>query len=256
MIKTKQAKNITEQCVAPDGYIVVNVLSWHEHDTPYYDLCPYVLKTDGHEIQDNKGGVIFENFWQGSKVYPIVKPIEVYPHHTFKGNKKYLWWSYDKEETHIDDNGDVKKEYFNWKKSLFDCAKPVRYPNSYALKHTCKFTLLVKKDGTQEKLNYLEARKQLYCNEYMRLVRTKSSYKKLLNMLLEGKKLCIFEVDVPAVTKKGVHGKYAKDGNVFKASLKKINKLLNDTSEPFGHGLCLAKALLEDYQNAQLSDSD
>lgn len=249
MIATKQSKSISEKCVAPDEYIVVNVLSWHKKDTEYYDLCPYYLKTDGKEEQVNDGGVLFENFWQGSKVYPQVKKIEVYPHPSFRGKKEYLMWKYDKDENHLNDKGDVLKEYYNWKKSLYDCKKPIRYPNSYSLKHTCKFALLIKSDGTEERLDYISSRNRIYCKEYMRLIRDVSSYKKLLKLLLNGKKICIFEVDVPEKNKKGLYGKYVSNDNVFYASQNKINELLNDTLEPFGHGLCLAKALFEDYEN-------
>lgn len=256
MIATRQVKSISEKCVPPeDDYIVVNVFSWHKKDTEYYDLCPYHLKTDGKEEQSNDGDVIFENFWQGSKVYPLVKPIEVYPHPSFRGNPKYLMWSYTNEEKHLDSKNNVLPEYFDWKKSLYECEKPIRYPNSYNLRHTCKFSLLVNKKGETEKLDYLSARKRIYCKEYMRLVRKMPSYAKLLKLLLKGKKLCIFEVDVPVDTKKGKYGLYAK-GNVFYASLRKINNLLEDTSEPFGHGLCLAKALFEDYEAQNESSSD
>jgi hypothetical protein len=254
MIATKQVKTISEKCVPPsDDYIVVNVFSWHEKDTEFYDLCPYYLKTDGNEEQINKGGVIFENFWQGSKVYPVVKPIEVYPHPSFRGNPKYLMWSYDKNEKHLDDKNNVLPEYFDWKKSLFDCKKPIRYPNSYGLRGTCKFALLIDKKGKQTKLDYISSRKRIYCQEYMRLVRNIQSYKKLLKLILNGEKICIFEVDVPTQNKKGLYGSYA-EGNIFFATLDKIDKLLDDPSEPFGHGLCLAKALFEDYEKIKKSD--
>src|SRR5437879_750169 len=72
----------------------VQVLSWHKKDTEYYELSPYFLKTDGNEIIKNDGNVIFENFWQGSKVYDFIYDIEIYPHYSFKGNKKYLWWEW------------------------------------------------------------------------------------------------------------------------------------------------------------------
>lgn len=258
MIATKQIKSISEKCIPPNNYKAINVFSWHEKDTEYYDLCPYYLKTDGNEIQLNDGNVIFENFWQGSKVYPKVYPIEIYPHVSLKGNPKYLSWKYENEETHIDKNNNVLPNYWTWRQSIFDCKKPLRYPNSYKLRTTCKFAILKDKNNNLVKYDYLTARKELYCKEYMRLIRHKKSYAKLLNLLKKGENICIFEVDVPTSSKKGLYGKYAI-GNVFYADLNKINDLLNDTSEPFGHGLCLAKALLEDmeiYKKNKLNDSD
>jgi hypothetical protein len=248
MIATKQVKSISDACIPPTNYIAVNVFSWHKKDTEFYELCPYYLKTDGNEKQQNDGNVIFENFWQGSKVYPIVYPIEVYPHFSMKGNPKYLSWKYDKQENHLDNDDNVLQEYWNWRKSIFDCKKPIRYPNSFRLRGSCKFSLVKEKDGSTSKYDYVTSRKEIYCKEYMRLVRKKESYKKILSYLKEGKNICIFEVDVPTKYKKGLYGKYA-DGLTFYADIKKINKLLDDTSEPFGHGLCLAKALFEDIGN-------
>jgi len=58
-IITKQVKSTTEKCIAPAGYIPIPVLSWHKHQTPYYKLSPYYLKTDGNETNVNPGGIIF-----------------------------------------------------------------------------------------------------------------------------------------------------------------------------------------------------
>lgn len=213
-------------------------MSWHKKDTEYYDLCPYALLTDD--------GVIFENFWQGSKVYPKVFPIEVYPHFTLRGKAQYLSWKYEREEKHIDEEGEVTPEYWVWRQSIFDCKKPIRYPNSHKRRSTCKFSLWLNEDGTTEKLDYLSARKRIYCAEYIRLIRTTQSYMKILEHVEHGQNICIFEVDVPAKTKRGLHGKYVDNDGYCHVTKERLANLLNDTSEPFGHGLCIAKALLED----------
>ena len=232
-IATKRVKSISEKCIAPKDYIVINVFSWHKKDTEYYDLCPYELRTDGNEEQYNEGGIIFENFWQGSKVYPIVYPIEVYPHYSFKGKEKYLIWKYDKEEVHLDENNNIKEEYWNWRDSIFKCKKAIRYPNSYHKRSTCKFVLHVDDNKIMQRMDYITARKELYIKEYIRLIRLKDSYKKILNHVKNGKKICIFEIDVP--------------NDFFITSLENLNILMEDKSKPFGHGLCLAKALHEDF---------
>src|SRR3989344_3106251 len=100
-ITTKRITRISDKCVCPEDYVPIPILSWHKKDSEYYTLSPYYLKTDGEEEQLNNGGVIFENFWQGSKVYPEVGPIEHYPHHSMRGNPKYLSWKYDHHEKHI-----------------------------------------------------------------------------------------------------------------------------------------------------------
>ena len=57
-------------------------------------------------------------------------------------------------------------------------------------------------------------------------------------------------MDVPAKNKKGEYGKNCDKNNVYHMSIEKLELLLNDTSEAFGHGLCLAYSLLVDLQSA------
>ena len=87
-IITSRITSIKENPKLFEGYDPVNVLSWHKSDTEYYELSPYHLRTDGKEEAHNSGDVIFENFWQGQKVYPWVYPIEVYCHPSKRGNPK------------------------------------------------------------------------------------------------------------------------------------------------------------------------
>jgi hypothetical protein len=51
---------------------------------------------------------------------------------------------------------------------------------------------------------------------------------------------------VPANGKKGEYGKDSDEDNICILSLEKLKILMNDPSEAFGHGLCLAYALLQD----------
>jgi hypothetical protein len=74
-----------------------------------------------------------------------------------------------------------------------------------------------------------------------------SEYYELLNKLKSGKKIMICEVDVPANGKRGSY----KDcidtqNNISIMSIEKLEILIEDTSEAFGHGLALAYALLTD----------
>jgi hypothetical protein len=126
MIKTKQIKTITANCVPPENFEAVNILSWHDYHTAYYELSPYVIRTDGNEELKNDGGIIFENFWQGSKVYNETKKSEQYAHPSRIGNPAYLWFSYPATTFVVNDI--ILPSYFIWRNALFNCQHPVRYP--------------------------------------------------------------------------------------------------------------------------------
>jgi hypothetical protein len=245
MIVTKRVKTITEK-VNVANFTSIHVMSWHKKDTPYYVFSPYHLRTDGEEECQNSGNIIFENFWQGSKVYDYVEDIEVYPHKKLQGQIKHLSWKYvcnGGREYHLV-NGEVTENYKKWRNSLFSCDKPVRYPNGYAGRMRCQFSLLITSDRNI-RLNYIEARKRIYVQEYCRLVRKLPEYLQLLNKVRSGENICICEIDVPSKEKKGYYNNVDENG-LYYADLVTLNQLLNDPSEPFGHGLCLCLALLED----------
>ena len=66
-------------------------------------------------------------------------------------------------------------------------------------------------------------------------------------MLREGQKLMICEIDVPAKGKKGLFNK-CNDLNISEElTIDYLESLMNDPSEPYGHGLVLAYCLLNDY---------
>ena len=65
-------------------------------------------------------------------------------------------------------------------------------------------------------------------------------------MFREGNNLMIVEIDVPGNGKKGSYGEDCTTDDVCIMSLDKVNVLLEDLSEPFGHGLCLVYCLLTD----------
>lgn len=241
MITTICAKNKSESLTieVPKGFKKVNVLSWHKKESKYYELSPYFLKTDGNEGDNIKEGILFENFWQGSKVYEYTTSMTVKPYFA----SKLIWWKYDTEEEkeYHYENEELTENYFRWQNSVFDCPNPIRYPNTYARKHKVLFSRIIRKNK-EKRYNYLEARKKIYVKEYKRLIRKLNIYQELLQDLNNDINLCIVEVDVTDENKKGYYGKYANR----KLTLKRLNKLLNDDSHPFGHGLALSIALLED----------
>jgi len=242
MISTKIIKSISSKLPKNSGdNIYVNVLTWHNEShsngSIYHVFSPYYLKTDGKEIQHNNGNVLFENFWQGSKVWPTFYDCEIWAHHTLKGNEKYLWFKYRcsngrRNEPHIKDNN-IEPDYYKWRDEIFKCKKPIRYPNGHARRSKVAFSLLIDQDGTEKRLSYIEARKEIYIKEYCRLIRKLAEYNQLLQFLKQGKHLIICEIDV------------LENETI---TIEKLENLVNNKNIRFGHGFCLAWALLEDYK--------
>lgn len=284
-IITYRKKSITEKDLILDGFIFIDVLKWDR--SKWAELCPYKLRTDGEEWASNPGGILFENFYQGLKVYPKIYPIKVYPSQYQKNNDKYLMWeyktvsgegdelypSYKKYREKQEKEGMLFLEginleyYYRWRNSLWQCDRPIRYPNHYNHKGEVLFSLIEnnkedekehkREDEKEEKeenytsykflMGYIDARKEVYVKEYKRLVRKTVEYKKLLSYLKEGKKLCISEIDVPDSSKRGYYGEFAR-GKFCGISKERLEILLEDSSEAFGHGLALCMALLEDMK--------
>ena len=243
MIITQRVKSLNESnsILVPPNFHKVNCFTWHEKDSPYYQFSPYFLKTDGHEELKNDGGILFENFWQGSKVYPIVYPNDVYPHHTLRGNPKLLQWSWKSKERHLSPEGQVNENYFKWRQSIYACPYPIRYPNQYQYRKTCAFVLFGNSVDS-ERLDYIQARKRIYVQEYSRLVRQLPLYQTLLQKLQNGENISIVEIDLPCKEKTGIW--HSEDN--FKPTLENLNVLIEDRNNAFGHGLVLSKCLLED----------
>jgi len=253
MISTQQIKSTTSEPVSLEKYETINVLKWN--NCVWKNLCPYLLKTDGMENCYNQGGIIFENFYQGCKVYDIVYENEVYPSKYQMNNPKYLWWKFDP----LTPTGDVLvkngvlnyKLYYRWRNSLWACKNPIRYPNKMHNRKNTQFALSITKDGKETRLDYMSTRKEIYVKEYIRLIKKLPEYKELLDKLKRGENIMICEMDVPAKNKKGEYGKDCDNNNICHMSIKKLELLLNDTNEAFGHGLCLAYSLLIDLQSTQ-----
>ena len=107
-------------------------------------------------------------------------------------------------------------------------------------------------EGNETRLNYLQARKQIYAKEYIRLIQKLPEYGILLEKLRQGKNILICEMDVPANGKRDNYGLDCDENNNCLMSIEKLKILLNDTTEAFGHGLCLAYSLLMDLQNIEV----
>ena len=182
-----------------------------------------------------------ENRWQFSKVYKDVPKV----------NRKE--WSHP-AETHIDNNGNYTPEFYAWRKKGINHNKAVRYPVGFKHRSKCLYALMDKPDGTideDNKLDYVESRKKIYIKEYCRLVKQHPKFKELKNRLENGENLLIIEVDGPHQEslnhykeKYGVDDNFIQDNTII-VNEENIKFMLNDTKHPFGHGYCLAMALLD-----------
>lgn len=203
--------------------------------SPYWEISPYCLK--------NEKGQIMENIWQFSKVYEKVPKVkEVYS----RWDNTVVWEH--PEEVHVE-NGKINSAYKAWRAKGMNHDKAVRYPVSYNYRSKCLYAIKdIKEPNT--KLDYIAARKQIYVPEYCSLVKPQIKFKKLKKMLEKGENLLIIEVDGPHQESLPYYmGRYGVDKTFIENNTVLINKdniklLLNDPKHNFGHGYCLAMALL------------
>jgi len=214
------------------NYIRVEVMT---ASTAYGELGPYVLK--------DEDGKIMENIWQFAKVYPKVPAT----------TQKYSRWDdtiiwHHPAEIHVDEKGELTPEYWNWREKGMSNEYPVRYPVGYSKKAraSCLYAW-----WNEEKLDYIESREKIYLPLYTRLVKTQPKFNQLKEMLNKGTNLLIVEVDGPKQDSLNYYRqKYGVDNNfisnhTIEATEENFTIMLYDTRHPFGHGYCLAMALLD-----------
>lgn len=202
------------------------------HCKKWYPLSPYSLKNND---------IIFENYYQFHKVYEKVPQSKQF----YSRWNKTVIWDYI-EEVHVKNN-EIQKEYFDWRETGFYNEYPVRYPVGFSSRGKCLFSLTA--DG--RKLNYIQARKEIYLKEYCHLVRKTKEFNDLKKLMEKGEKLLIIEPDGPHQESIGYYmDKYEVDRTFIEKDTilvteKNMNIILNDQKHPFGHGYCLAIALLD-----------
>lgn len=96
--------------------------------------------------------------------------------------------------------------------------------------------LYAKFHDRDDKLDYIQSRKQIYLPEYWNLVKDTVSIKKLKNHLLGGESIVLYDFDGP-------RDNY-KEPLCLKASVDIIKEKLNDETFPFGHSYIIASILL------------
>ncbi len=208
----------------------------------YGSLSPYELKNDkGHNL---------ENIWQFSKVYTKVPKTSC----TYSRYDSRLIWDHP-AEVHITETGVITKELRKWRKKGFECKDAVRYPVGYSYRHQCLGAIKTLGHGENisdfELLDYIESRKKIYLPLFLKMVKNKPQFLQLKNRVKSGENLLIIEVDGPhQETLEYYKEKYSVNDNFIEnntilVTKENMNVLLNDDKHPFGHGYCLAIAILE-----------
>lgn len=237
MIRVGTIKNSNDR-VNYEGFIPIVVMT---KSSKYGSLSPYELKYNG---------MIIENIWQYAKIYKEVPASKQY----YSQWDKTIIWDHP-AEVHIrskeDGSSEITEEYANWRLKGFNNPYAVRYPVGMKHRHLCMGSILdVSKPVL---LNYVDARKQIYIPYYIHAVKLQSQFQELKQLLKEGKNLLIMEVDGPHEESLGYYKeKYnVKDDFITNKTMlvtkENINIMLNDTKHAFGHGYCLAMALLDMY---------
>jgi hypothetical protein len=136
-----------------------------------------------------------------------------------------------------------------WREEGMNAQDAIRYPVGRA--HVSKCVCSYKDNNFDKPLNYVEARKEIYFGDYVALVKQQPLYKKLEDMLNSGKNLLIIEVDGPIQNSLEYYKEKYKipknwiERNSIDITEKNMKILINDTKHAFGHGYCLAMALLD-----------
>ena len=225
----------------PIGKIRVGKYDWkkkNEPSTPGYsnilihttgELSPYVMK--------DKNGIIMENWWQFSKVFPKVneqkQPISRY-------HPKIIRWKHPKEIHY--DNTILTPEYWKWRDKGLHHNLWVRYPNGYSL-HGTSIGSVIGTASDYEIVDYVEARKKIYYPKYREIALETNLYKELKAALENGENIQINEVDGPSYDLEYPYSLVKNSSLEMTQEI--IDTLINDPKYSFGHGYCLAQILLD-----------
>lgn len=223
------------------GYRVIVVLT--KGTNRWGMLGPY-------ELADEQGRIM-ENVWQFSKVYPRVERVR----QAKSRFEPVVVWDHP-AETHLRDAGapptpdNLTPEYWAWRQKGMDAPYAVRYPPGFGAMSQCVGLLAETEGGYAGPLGYVDARKALYVPLYCRLARRSPLLAELRAAYLRGARLLIAEVDGPHQESlahyqqaHGVGPDFIERDTVV-ANEANLRVLLNDPLHPFGHGYCLAAAIL------------
>lgn len=210
--------------------------------TQYGSLGPYCL------VDEN--GIIMENFWQFSKVYPKVPAVK----QRYSRFDKTVIWEHPEELHAIYRAGSwtLTDKYFEWRQKGMFNKYAVRYPVGHNYRNQVLFSLTEDENNNiiYEPLTYIEARKKIYIPKYCQCVKSQLQFKELKSRLDQGENLLIIEVVGPVSEslayyqeKYNVPSNWIENDTIL-ATKENLTILCHDDKHPFGHGYCLSMALL------------
>jgi hypothetical protein len=195
-------------------------------------FVPYVLR--------NEKGQLLENIWQFAKIY---RRVEAQRTMLSRFHPDKIIWTHGAEQ-HIVGDDNVTREYWVWRKKGMDNAYAVRYPAGFKARRGAVASLWIV-DGQLRWLDYIAARKHIYCGEYIRLAQSTPHFHKLRELLASGANLQIVEVDGPDPTlSDGPYASISVDSPGLLMDDATCKFLLNDPRRAFGHGFVIAALLL------------
>jgi hypothetical protein len=217
---------------------------------PWKFLSPFYIGPI--EFIDFEGEIqecpIFENYWQGHKVWKKVGKQNQRKTKTAKGVKeRYTVWEWP-AETHLDKDKNPNDKWYKWHDALLTNELPVRRPNGKAIPEYAWY--YNEKTKKHEKLGLVESRKKIYIAELKKLYRKSPAYKKLSKDFKNGQDMVLIEPDGPWAEL------YPDGKEVTLDLLKKWVSKTNYKEEghpekyfPYGHGYVAAMCLFEDYDS-------
>ena len=209
----------------PSAEGFTQIAAWSRGKLPYTNLSPFLL---GPLLVDGLQSQNFENAWQYSKCY----------------------------EEHLT-NDEPNERWQQWRASGFANSEAQRRPMGREIPKFCYLQ--------GNKLNIVDARRNLYAPEYKKLARKTQAYADLLDRLRRGENLLIIGPDGPSVED------FPQGVPVTKELLRQLISItdqkafynllgMTHTGDnryfPFGHEYVLAEALLEDLDPGSLRIGD
>lgn len=204
------------------------------------ELSPFQLK-------DEKGRIV-ENVWQFQKWFPFVKE---------QKQTRIYSWSHPFEIHQNPETKEPTDDYLRWRQKGLNFRTAVRWPNGPGGAKECICHLVEDQDESKlypifsittptkfKKLDYIAARKEVYFQVYVTAARKTKSFRDYKRRLLEGENIQINEVDGPSAGTPGTPFQLVKDDSI-PVTQQIVLDWVNNTKQPFGHGICLAVALLD-----------
>jgi hypothetical protein len=138
-------------------------------------------------------------------------------------------WQYSKVyKEHIGKTGWPNEKWWKWAKEGWSNPKAIRYPMGKGVQP--KYALWCDEDGHFHKLDYIQARKMIYCPLYHDAVEKTSAYKQLMRIYRAEKKVVLLDYD-------------AYDHEALKL---RLGNVLHQPLRKMGHAFVLAMMITRD----------